>query len=119
MAVRRRTYKVAEQIRMSVASSLRKVADPRLELATITSVSVSADLRHAKVYWMGHDRSKIEDMQRAFDGASGFFKRQLAKDLRIKAIPELRFYYDDTLDTREEINALLERVSLAEGSESK
>jgi ribosome-binding factor A len=57
MAEKRRTYRVAERIRELLAQELLQLADPRFNLVTITSVVTSADLRHAKVYWVVPDAS--------------------------------------------------------------
>ena len=112
MPQKRRTFRVAEKIRNLVANELNRMADPRFELVTVTTAMVSPDLRHAKVYWMvsgGPDR--IPEVEEAFASAEGFFRRLLAKELGIRFVPELRFYYDDTLDTCNEVDRLLSRVA--------
>ena len=48
----RRIFQIGERIREVIAEQLQRVADPRFELVTITSVMVSPDLRNAKVYWV-------------------------------------------------------------------
>ena len=111
MAGGRRTFKVAEKIRGIVALELQRVADPRFSMVTITSVMVSPDLRIAKVYWTvtgGQERrAKVEQ---AFTSAAGLFKRGLSKELGLRYSPELRFFYDDTLDTSAEVEKLFARV---------
>ena len=50
--VTKRATRVADQIRMEVADILmRKVRDPRLRAVTVTEVSVTNDLRLARVYF--------------------------------------------------------------------
>ena len=50
--VTKRATRVADQIRMEVADILmRKVRDPRLQAVTVTEVSVTNDLRLARVYF--------------------------------------------------------------------
>ena len=83
---------------------------------TITSVMVSPDLRNAKVYWvvslLGEaDRSeRIAEVQEAFESAAGFFRKLCSKQLGIRFTPELRFYYDDTLDTVEHVERLMAKI---------
>jgi ribosome-binding factor A len=94
-----------------IASQLLKASDPRFFLVTITSVVVTGDLRSAKVYWMvsgGKDR--IPEVEEAFASATGLFKRAIAKDIGMKFVPDLRFFYDNTLDTNEEVERLFDRV---------
>ena len=72
--------------------------DPTLELLAVTNVVVSRDLRVAKVYI--HQDS---DVQRGavlarLKRAAPFLRRQLARSVAFRAVPELLFYYDDTPD---------------------
>ncbi|HDH09610.1 MAG TPA: ribosome-binding factor A, partial [Chloroflexi bacterium] len=47
--VTRRQKRVSELIRQEIGDLLeRKVADPRLNLVTVTDVEISSDLRHAR-----------------------------------------------------------------------
>ena len=111
MANQRRMYKVAEKIREIVARELMHLADPRLTMITITSVIVSPDLRSAKIYWnVFGDKNRISEVEDAFKASAGMFKRSLAKDLKTKFVPDLSFFYDDTLDTSEEVERLFKKI---------
>lgn len=116
MAVKKRVYQVAERIREIIAGTLNRTADPRFVLVTITSVVVTPDLRIAKVYWvvsvldpeLRDDR--IEEVDAAFDSAAGLFKRDVSKELGLRYAPELKFFYDDTLDTVEQVERVLAKA---------
>jgi ribosome-binding factor A len=116
MAGNRRIYQVAERIKELVAEHLLYTADPRFNLVTITSVMVSPDLRNAKVYWVvsflsDTDRGeRIAEVEEALGAAHGHFRRMLAKQLGVRFVPDLRFYYDDTLDTAEHVERLMARI---------
>lgn len=111
MSSRRRVFRVGERIQSVVASQLIKASDPRFTLVTITSVMVSHDLRSAKIYWMvSGDKERIAEVQEAFESAAGLFKRSISKELGTRFVPELKFFYDDTLDTSEEVEKLFERI---------
>jgi len=112
MVSQRRTYRVAEKIRETIASELSRVADPRFSLVTITSAVVSPDLRNAKIYWMAvGGRQRIPEVDQAFESASGLFKRALSKSLNVRFMPALKFFYDDTLDTVEQVESLFRRIN--------
>jgi ribosome-binding factor A len=123
MAGSRRVYQVGERIKELVAEHLVHTADPRFNLVTITSVMVSPDLRIAKVYWVvstisGIDREeRIAEVTEAFQSAEGLFRRLLAKQLGVRFVPELRFYYDDTLDTVEHVERLMSKIKPAQERE--
>jgi len=95
------------------------MADPRFSLVTITSVVTSADLRHAKIYWMiSGGKERIPQAKDAFEHAEGLFRRLLARELGTRFVPELRFYYDDTIDTVQTVEELLNRISAAKEESS-
>ena len=122
MSARRRVFQVGEKIRELIAEQLVHTADPRFSLVTITSVMVSPDLRNAKVYWVvsfvsGVNRDeRIAEVSEAFESAQGLFRRILAKQLGVRFVPELRFYYDDTLDTVERVEQLMGKIKPSENS---
>lgn len=108
MAGQRRAFKVAEKIRSIIATELLDIADPRLQLITITSVAVSPDLRHARIYWVVAGASdRIPEAEAGFKSAGRHLRRSMGKSLGTKFVPELKFFYDDTLDTVEKVDRLL------------
>ncbi len=50
-----RMARVNEVVREIIADELERLSDPRLGLVTVTGVEVSADLRHATVYYSALD----------------------------------------------------------------
>jgi len=111
MTNQRRRYKVAEKIREIVAQEFVYTADPRLSLITITSVVVSPDLREAKIYWnVFGPKERIAEVKEAFKSAAGMFRKKLARGLKTKFVPRLSFFYDDTLDTCEEVEELFKKI---------
>lgn len=91
----------------------RQVKDPRLgSFITVTEVSISADLRYAKVF-VSHLGS--EDERRAtlnaLASAAGFFRRELAGRLRLRLIPELSFHWDDSIEHGAHILKLIDQLA--------
>ncbi len=117
MANKRRTFQIAEKIREILAMQLLRTADPRFTLVTITSVVISPDLRYAKVYWVvTGDAERREIVQEAFESAGGMFRRAVGADLKVRFVPEIKFFYDDTLDTAEEVERLFAKIHASEKS---
>jgi|LakMenEpi03Aug12_release.lakeMendotaPanAssembly.Ray.scaffolds.fasta_scaffold445006_2 ribosome-binding factor A len=116
MSGKRRVYQVGERIKEIIAQQLLYTADPRFNLVTITAVMVSPDLRNAKVYWVvsltsDTDRdTRIQEVGEAFSSAEGHFRHIISKELGIRFVPQLRFYYDDTLDTVEQVERLMAKI---------
>lgn len=115
MATKRRTYKVAERLRSVIAMQIQRLSDPRFSLVTVTSVNVTPDLRNAKVYWsVVGGKERAAEVEEALQGAAGVFRRELAQELGIRFVPEIRFYYDDTMDVIEQNEALFKRAKIGE-----
>lgn len=115
MANRRRSFRVAERIQALVAQDILRMGDPRFSLVTITSAAISPDLRQAKIYWLVHgDKERRVEVQEAFEGASRYIRRTIADALGTRIVPELRFYYDNSLDEAERMDRLFESIRQGE-----
>ncbi len=108
-----RSDRVGGLIKQEMAQLLRKeISDPRLAQVTITTVRVSSDLRNAKIYFAvaegieGAPEAALEGFQRA----RGFIKRELAQRLGLRYMPDLQFFYDDSIDRGARIEQLIKMV---------
>jgi len=107
----RRADRVSSLIQEILADVLRSsVKDPRTREAVITGVSLGDDLKIATVYYRVVDLSGRDAVQKGLDSARGFLRRELARRLDIKSIPELAFTYDDAVDRAERIEAILKDI---------
>ena len=109
-----RIERVNSLIRQEISQLLqRQVKDPRLgNFIAVTEVSTSADLKHAKVFVssMGSEEEKQEALN-ALASASGFFRRELGKSLKLRRIPELSFIWDNSIERGDHLLQLIDRVS--------
>ena len=107
-----RSDRVGELIKETMAELLQKqISDPRLAGVTITGAKVSRDLRNAKIYFATPEGKK--ENQAALDGferARGFVKRELAQRLGLRYMPDLKFFYDRSIDYSARIERLLKAV---------
>jgi ribosome-binding factor A len=105
----KRTDRIADLILQELAEVLlRRVKDPRLSDITLTNVEVSADLRHAKIYYslLGDDEKRSQAAV-GLERAKGFVKRELGKRLQLRRIPDISFYFDASLEHGSHIDRLL------------
>ena len=113
----RRSERTSKLIQREISGLLeREVNDPRLiKLISVTEVSLSPDLRHAKVFvsTLGNEINK-EDMLAGFNKASGFLRRELASHLKLKYAPQLSFHYDDSIERGARLLNLIGRVTTTE-----
>jgi ribosome-binding factor A len=111
MANQRRRFRVAERLHSVIASQLLRLSDPRLCLVTITAVQVSPDLRHARVYWVAtNSEDRREEVAEGLISAQKLLRTAVGKELSIRCAPELKFFYDDTLDVQREVDVLMNSV---------
>lgn len=90
---------------------LRNIKDPRIGFVTITEVRMSADLRHARVYFVTHEGG--EEQRRTLEGlesARGYLRGELGRRLSLRYVPDLSFTVDETLDHSFRIREILKSL---------
>lgn len=109
-----RIERVNNLIRQEISQLLqRQVKDPRLSsFITITSVSTSPDLKYAKIFVsrISSEEEKQETLK-ALAAASGFLRNELAKCLRLRRVPELKFQWDDSIERGARLLELIDKVT--------
>ncbi len=109
-----RIERVNSLIRQEISELLqRQVKDPRLgNFVAVTDVSTSPDLRRAKIFVsrIGSEEEKQETLS-VLAAASGFFRNELAKRLKLRHIPELSFQWDDSIERGDYLGQLIDEVS--------
>lgn len=111
--------RTAEQIRELLSEILvRETADPRLQDVTVTEVRIDRELQFAHIYVnaLGGDERK-QDVMAALDHASGFLRRELAQNLRLRTMPQINFRWDPTPAQAERINQLLDTLEIPAADE--
>lgn len=110
-----RKDRVAGLIREVIADIIvRRIKDPRVQGITITDVRMSADLKIARVYFSSLTDGKAEDHQKGLESAQGFLRRELRKELDLRYIPELSFFYDTAFDYSVKISEILKGLEVPE-----
>ena len=113
MAGASRTDRVGEQIREEIAELLTyAVRDPGIGFVTITRVKVTPDLQLARVYYttMGDDKARRET-ERGLTRAIPLFRRRLAERLRLRRVPELQFFFDESIERQDRIEQILQDLA--------
>ena len=106
-----RQLRVGELIRRTLSDVLIRgeTHEPDLEGASITvsEVRVSPDLRVAKVYVLPLGGRDLDTVMAALSRARGELRRAVARDVKLKHSPELRFEVDQTFDRMDETRRML------------
>lgn len=130
-----RMQRVADQIQRELASLIQmEVSDPRVGMVSVTAVSVSRDLAHAKVYVTvlnsltddpelnsstlsepGElDKLEVQENIDALNKAAGYLRSLLAKRLSTRSVPKLRFYYDGSIERGQQLSSLIDSALAAD-----
>jgi ribosome-binding factor A len=109
-----RIERVNNLIRREISELVqRQVKDPRLgAFVTITEVDTSPDLKYAKIF-VSCISGKQEEQKTltVLNAAAGFLRTELARNLRLRRVPELSFHWDDSIEHGDRILRLIDQVS--------
>ena len=96
-----RLKKIESLLTSEISTLIRQnIKDPRVNsMATVTHLTVSKDIKHAKVYisMFGENDMRRQCVE-ALNHAAGFIQKSLGKRLRLKSIPKLVFYDDHSIE---------------------
>jgi len=107
-----RTHRLSQQLQREIAVLIQnEIKDPRINFITVQDVVVSKDLSIAKIYISSLDNSESNEVIiEVLTKASGFLRRALGKLLTLRKVPELRFFYDDTIVKARELSDLIDKA---------
>lgn len=109
-----RVERVNSLIRQEISELLnRQVKDPRLSnFIAVTEVNTSPDLKSARVFVssLASEEEKKETLD-TLSSASGFFRRELAKRLKMRSVPVLTFHWDDSIAHGAHLLQLIDEVT--------
>ncbi|MBB3142498.1 30S ribosome-binding factor RbfA [Halomonas organivorans] len=110
----KRTDRVADQLQKELAVLIqREIKDPRLGMVTVSGVTVSRDLGYADVYvtLLGEqDAERIKENLAVLKRAAGFLRSQIARRIKLRHVPELRFHYDESVVRGQHLSSLIDEA---------
>ena len=123
MANSRRVEKLSALLKREISDLLvNGVRDERIHQAmiTITTVEVSGDLQHAKIFisLFGEEQKKDEVLV-GLEEAKGFIRAQLARRLQMRHSPELVFKIDKGMTKGPAVLDLLNSLELERNRKDK
>ncbi|MDZ7851854.1 MAG: 30S ribosome-binding factor RbfA [Halomonas sp.] len=110
----KRTDRVADQLQKELAVLIqREVKDPRLGMVTVSGVEVSRDLGYADVHvtLLGEQTPEhIKENLAVLKRAAGFLRSQIARRIKLRHVPELRFHYDESVVRGQHLSSLIDEA---------
>lgn len=115
-----RIDRINKEFLRSISELLRsRIKNEAVREAILTDVNVSRDLGHAKVFYTLLDESRKKDVQEALESAAGLMRSILGKEMRLRSIPELHFFYDESEAKARMMDELLNRVMSLDAAKEK
>lgn len=108
-----RTDRVGQEIQKEVAMIIqREVKDPRMGMVTVNAVEVTRDLAYATIYvtFFTLEGQNVEQSIELLNEASGFIRGLLAKRIKARIMPELRFVYDKSMIEGVRMSSLVDQA---------
>jgi ribosome-binding factor A len=108
-----RSERVGELLIEVIAELLRdEIRDPRVTAVTITAAKVTKDLRQARIYFtiLGAAAGNKDSVLAGLKSALGFIRSRIGKQLNLRYVPTIEFFYDESVDEAERIDKLLKQV---------
>jgi ribosome-binding factor A len=106
--------RMADRIREILSSLLLlEVTDPALQGVTVTDVRLDQELEYANVYVNAlGDELREREVMAGLKRANGFLRHELAKRVKLRRAPVLRFHWDITLTRGEAIEQAIDRLDV-------
>jgi ribosome-binding factor A len=107
-----RPQRVGDQIQRELAELLRlQIKDPRIGMVTVTAVDVAPDLSHAKIFVTHLGGSEqASAVVKALQHTAGYLRTELSHRLKLYTVPELRFFYDDSIESGIKLSQLIDEA---------
>lgn len=107
-----RAERVSDAVQQEIAVLIRdEVRDPRVGMVNITDVEISRDLAVGKIFVTfvdDRDQKQIDQGIEALNGASGYLRKLLADSIKLRIVPRLTFYYDESGRRGQHLSALID-----------
>lgn len=113
MAGYQRIDRITETLKHGLVEVIRELKDPRIaSMTSIVSLSVTRDLRYAKVYVsvLGSEEEEQETMA-GLRRAAGFIRRELSRKVDVRYTPELIFEADHSIAYGAKISQVINTFS--------
>lgn len=107
-----RSARVSSEVYEILASVIHnELSDPRLKGIQLTSSEMTKDLKILKVYYyVEGGEAERRHARQGLNSAIGYLKRSLSEHLRLRVIPEIKFYFDDSIERAERLDTILDNL---------
>lgn len=117
-----RTDRLNEEFKREISEIIsRRLKNPAItEMVSVMRVETAGDLSHARVYVsvFSKDPAKKAATFAAVKSEAGRIRKELSAVMRIRTVPELHFFEDDSMEYSDRINKLLKGIENGNGGDN-
>jgi ribosome-binding factor A len=106
-----RVERVREAIKEILALEVERLRDPGLGFVTITEVTMSRDLRNARVYYTVYGADAVRAATAdAMKRAAGHLRTAVAKQVRLRYVPQIEFIEDPVPERTRRLDEIITEI---------
>ena len=106
-----RAIRVSTLVRAQISNTMQTKLNKTIGFVSIVELIMTNDLSLAKVYISVLGEDKLQTLKKLQQSA-GFIKKEIASNLNLRIVPELRFYLDDRLEKGDKILRKIKELNL-------
>ncbi len=104
----RRLTRLNELIQQTISQLALNLKDPDIGFITITGAETTNDVTLTKVYYSVLGTPKeIKATAQALERAKSHIRREVGQLENLRRVPQIQFYYDDSVEKADRINRLM------------
>jgi ribosome-binding factor A len=113
-----RIQRIADRIREELSDLMIKdIQDPRISGISVTDVTVDRELDYANIYVSSIEGSaRAPEVLAGLAHAQGFLRTELARRIKLRSFPRLRFHWDATFERAETMERLFASLQAEESA---
>ncbi len=106
-----RMKKVNRELRKQIMAIIqREVDDPVMDFLSITRVETTKDLQESKVYYSLLNENNYLKAKEVLARMRGFIRAKLAREIRLKTLPQLNFVPDESMRYSVDIYKKIDKI---------
>lgn len=110
----KRSQRVSDEIMREVSGMIVRgeIKDPRVSGVFVTGVKITENLSMAEVFFtvLGGEDERAAALE-GLKHARGFIRSRLAKKIRMRKIPDIKFSFDEALETGYKVDEILRGIT--------
>lgn len=111
MAAQKRLEQLNAEIQKNLSQIIRSLKDPRINgIISIQEVNLTRDFSYCTIYVSIFNSTDKDLCFKQIVNSGPYIRRELAKTLDIRIVPELQFRLDTTLEYAEKIEKIIKET---------